>query len=182
MSSTARGIALSFLSATMTKAPSVAKRWAIALPIPEAAPVTIATFSFRRMEALLRSSARLSRARIDLRAVCLANIVEQFARRRRVDQVLARKVAGDPAHRDRKLGDLDDGNQPVENRGRINLMHAGVGQHRHEAPASRDEHLSALFKAAPCTFGKLPNDVGFRLVIAQGEVKDTRLLDFHLVD
>src|SRR5438477_12222376 len=116
MSSMAGRIALSFLSAMTTKAPSVAKRLAIALPIPEAAPVTIATFSFRRMEALLRTLPQLSRARIDLRAVSLANIGEQFARGRRVDQVLACKVAGDPAHPDRKLGDLYDRDQPIENR------------------------------------------------------------------
>ena len=38
---------------------------------------------------------RLSRARIDLRAVSLTNIGEQFARRRRVNQVLARKLPGE---------------------------------------------------------------------------------------
>src|SRR5437762_1028165 len=181
ISSTAGGIAPSFLSAMMTNAPSLANRCAIALPIPEAAPVTIATFSFRRIAALLRSSSRLSRARIDLRAISLLNIGEQFARRRRVDQVLARELAGDLAHGDRKLGDLDHRDQPVENRSGIDLMHASVGQHSHQAPAGRDQHFSALFKAALCTFGNLSDDLGFRLVIAKREVKDAGPLHSHLV-
>src|SRR6516165_9292464 len=166
----------------MTRAPSAAKRLAIALPIPEAAPVTIATLRCRRIGALLRTLFGLGRARIDLRAVSLANIGEEFARRRRVNQVLARKLPGELAHRDRELGDLDHRDQTVENRGGIDLMHASVGQHGHQAPASGDKHLSALFKAVPCTFGKLPDDLGFRLVIAKREVKEAGPLNSHLVD
>src|SRR6516165_7251224 len=130
ISSTAAGIAPSFLSAMMTKAPSLPKRCAIALPMPEPEPVTIATFSLSAS-----ASPLLSGSGIDMRAVSLPNIGEQFSRRRRIDQVLARKLAGELAHRDRKLGDLDHRNQTVENRGGIDLMHASVGQHGHQAPA-----------------------------------------------
>ena len=73
---------------------------------------------------------RLDRAGIDLRAVSRANLGEELARRRRIDQVLARKVAGELAHRNRKLGDLDGRDKPVENGGGIDLMHACVGQQR----------------------------------------------------
>ena len=38
-----------------------------------------------------------------------------------------------------------------------------------------------MLEAAPCTFGKLPDDLGFRLVIAKREVKDAGPLDSHLV-
>ena len=63
-SATASALAPS-MSATTTQAPSAASRWAIALPIPEPAPVTKATFvasgrGFGRRASLASSSAQYS--------------------------------------------------------------------------------------------------------------------------
>ena len=61
-----------------------------------------------------------------MRAICFANIREELARGRRIDQVLAREAAGDPAHPDGKLGDLDERDEPIEDRRGIYLMHSGI--------------------------------------------------------
>ena len=56
---------------------------------------------------MLRKSTAFAPRYQKLRAVSVADVCEELARGRRIDQVLAREVAGDPAHPDGKFGDLD---------------------------------------------------------------------------
>ena len=62
-----------------------------------------------------------------MRAVGFANTGEERARGRCIDELFAREVAGDPAHPDGELGDLDDCNQSVEDGRGIDPMHSGIG-------------------------------------------------------
>src|SRR6516162_6560534 len=177
ISSTRGGIAPSFLSAMIAKAPSLVTRCAIALPMPEAEPVTIATFSFKRI-----GISSLFGSGIDMRAVRLANIGEELARGRRIDQVLAREAAGDPAHPDGELGDLDNRDKTIEDWCCIDLMHSGISQKRHQATAGWNKHFRAFFDTAPRAVGELADDLYLGRVIAQCQIKDPRPIELHLLD
>jgi len=82
---------------------------------------------------------------IDIRAVRFANIGEELARGRRIDQVLAREVAGEPVHPDGELGDLDERDKPIEDRRGIDLVHPGISQQRHQAAAGWNQHFRTFF-------------------------------------
>ena len=58
---------LASMSATMTQAPSAASRWAIALPIPEPAPVTKATLAASGFGAGILASLASSSAQYSIR-------------------------------------------------------------------------------------------------------------------
>lgn len=117
-----------------------------------------------------------------MRAVRFTNIGEKLARGRRVDQVLAREVAGNPAHPDGELGDFDDRDKPIEDPRGIDLMHSGISQNRHQASAGWNQHFRAFFDTAPRAVGELADDVRLCRVIAQCQIEDARAIELHLLD